>query len=62
MWNAIDFSEGRSQETFAVRFKNAEIANNFREKFIQGQKENIALGGSQWFFLERIDHRRDLNV
>lgn len=44
MWNAIDFSEDRSQEMFAIRFKTAEIANDFRDKFVQGQNENVSLG------------------
>lgn len=40
VWSAFDFAEGELQETvFALRFGDSEIANEFKNKFQEGQKE-----------------------
>ena len=38
IWAAQDFSEGEIvQEKFAIRFKTSDIANDFKEAFLQAQ-------------------------
>ncbi|KAI2489640.1 Ran-binding domain [Fragilaria crotonensis] len=40
VWSAFDFAEGVLTETvFAIRFADSDIANQFKEKFIECQKE-----------------------
>ena len=40
VWSAYDFAEGELVETvFALRFADSEIANAFKEKFEEAQKE-----------------------
>mmetsp|Transcript_11356 Transcript_11356/g.19259 ORF Transcript_11356/g.19259 Transcript_11356/m.19259 type:complete len:208 (-) Transcript_11356:1316-1939(-) len=40
VWSAFDFAEGELVETvFAVRFADSEIANDFKSKFTECQKE-----------------------
>lgn len=40
VWSAFDFSQGELLETvFAMRFADSDIANAFKEKFIECQKE-----------------------
>lgn len=40
VWSAFDYAEGELQETiFALRFPDSEIAQEFKTKFIEGQKE-----------------------
>lgn len=40
VWSAFDFAEGELKETvFALRFKDSDIANAFKEKFEETQKE-----------------------
>lgn len=40
VWSAFDFAEGELVETvFALRFANAEVAQDFKEKFEKHQKE-----------------------
>lgn len=40
VWSAYDFSEGDLVETvFAARFADSDIANEFKKKFIEAQKE-----------------------
>merc|ERR1712137_1077939 len=40
VWSAFDFADGELQETvFAVRFADSEIAQEFKTKFIECQKE-----------------------
>ena len=40
VWSAYDFAEGVLEETvFAVRFADSDIANEFKSKFIECQKE-----------------------
>jgi len=44
VWSAFDFSDGELVETvFALRFADSDIANTFKEKFTQCQKEMEAL-------------------
>lgn len=44
VWSAYDFADGELVETvFAMRFSDTEIANAFKEKFIECQKEMEAL-------------------
>ena len=38
IWAAQDFSEGEIvQEKFAIRFKTSDLANDFKEAFLQAQ-------------------------
>jgi Ran-binding protein 1 len=40
VWTAFDFSDGELVETiFALRFADSDIANKFKEKFVQSQKD-----------------------
>jgi len=40
VWSAFDFAEGELTETvFALRFADSDIANDFKKKFMEGQKE-----------------------
>lgn len=40
VWSAFDFAEGELKETvFAVRFKDSDIANEFKVKFEETQKD-----------------------
>jgi len=40
VWSAFDFSQGELVETvFALRFADSEIAESFKEKFEEGQRE-----------------------
>ena len=40
VWSAFDFADGVLTETvFAIRFADSDIANKFKEKFIECQKE-----------------------
>ena len=40
VWSAYDFAEGELKETvFALRFADSDIANDFKNKFIECQKE-----------------------
>jgi len=40
VWSAFDYAEGELQETtFAIRFIDAETANEFKEKFLGFQKD-----------------------
>ena len=44
VWSAFDFAEGELVETvFALRFPDSEIADSFKEKFLECQKEMEAL-------------------
>jgi len=44
VWSAFDFAEGDLTETvFALRFADSEIAQSYKTKFIDGQKEMEAL-------------------
>jgi Ran-binding protein 1 len=44
VWSAFDFAEGELTETvFALRFADSEIAQEFKTKFTEGQKEMEAL-------------------
>lgn len=44
VWSAFDFAEGELVETvFAVRFADSEIANDFKTKFTECQKEMDSL-------------------
>merc|ERR1719326_871124 len=44
VWSAFDFSDGELVETvFAIRFADSEIANKFKEKFVDSQKEMTSL-------------------
>jgi Ran-binding protein 1 len=44
VWSAFDFATGELVETvFALRFADSEIADSFKEKFEEGQKEMEAL-------------------
>ena len=44
VWSAFDFSQGELVETvFAMRFADSDIANAFKEKFEECQKEMAAL-------------------
>ena len=44
VWSAFDFSEGELTETiFALRFANSDVANDFKVKFLDCQKEMEAL-------------------
>lgn len=46
VWYAIDFAEGiEKEEKFAIRFKLADTAKQFKEKFIEGKIANSELGG-----------------
>merc|ERR1712137_1522004 len=47
VWSAFDFAEGELTETvFALRFADSEIANEFKDKFIQyqGEMEKLLAG------------------
>lgn len=40
VWSAFDFADGELQESvFALRFADSDIAQEFKNKFIDGQKE-----------------------
>mmetsp|Transcript_2669 Transcript_2669/g.3639 ORF Transcript_2669/g.3639 Transcript_2669/m.3639 type:complete len:210 (+) Transcript_2669:122-751(+) len=44
VWSAFDFSDGELEETvFALRFADSEIANDFKTKFLECQKEMEAI-------------------
>ena len=44
VWSAFDFAEGELTETvFALRFADSDIAQEFKKKFIEGQKEMESL-------------------
>lgn len=44
VWTAFDYAEGELEETvFAIRFADSDVANEFKEKFIECQKEMEAL-------------------
>lgn len=45
VWNAFDYSDGKTvvDTTFAIRFKTAEIAVEFKTSFLNAQKDNVAL-------------------
>jgi len=44
VWSAFDFAEGELLETvFALRFSDSDIANTFKEKFTDAQKEMESL-------------------
>eukprot|EP00559_Dactyliosolen_fragilissimus_P007703 CAMPEP_0184858668 /NCGR_PEP_ID=MMETSP0580-20130426/3755_1 /TAXON_ID=1118495 /ORGANISM="Dactyliosolen fragilissimus" /LENGTH=204 /DNA_ID=CAMNT_0027354949 /DNA_START=82 /DNA_END=696 /DNA_ORIENTATION=+ len=44
VWSAFDFAEGELVETvFAMRFGDSDIANTFKEKFLESQKEMTSL-------------------
>jgi Ran-binding protein 1 len=44
VWSAFDFAEGELVETvFALRFGDSDIANEFKEKFEQCQKDMAIL-------------------
>lgn len=39
VWSAYDFSQGELEETvFACRFSDSDVANTFKEKFLESQK------------------------
>ena len=44
-WNAFDFSDLKSlvETCFAIRFKTAEIAQEFKAAFVKAQNDNAAL-------------------
>ena len=40
VWSAFDFADGELAETvFALRFADSDIANTFKDKFVQSQKD-----------------------
>lgn len=40
VWSCFDFADGELEEkVFALRFANAEVANEFKEKYEEHQKE-----------------------
>lgn len=44
VWSAFDFAEGELTETvFALRFADSEVAQEFKTKFTEGQKEMESL-------------------
>jgi Ran-binding protein 1 len=48
VWSAFDFSEGELKETiFAIRFGDSDIANEFRDKFLECQSEMEKLLGGK---------------
>ena len=48
VWHAEDFSEGTgSHEQFAIKFRSAEVADDFHKAFVDGQTETSPAAASK---------------
>ena len=59
-WHAEDFSEDEpAHEKFALRFRNSEIANAFKEAFEDGQDRNVKSGSPVKADKKKVDVKKE---